>query len=106
MDWQFVVSACKLRNCLLSRDDGKGGNTLHRKRFQVIASKEEDDIRFGFIQDFPELTHSRDTGIEHFRFFIGWPNDQLWRVNRATCGNNFPHIYDSFELIKIFVAPI
>ena len=93
MDRQIVISARKLCNRPGSPDEGESGDTVHRKRFQVIAAKKDDDLGLGFIQDFSKLTHRRDTSIQHFGLFIRRPDDQLWRVNRAECSNNFAHAF-------------
>src|SRR5207249_256640 len=95
MDWQFVVVACELRYRAPSSDEGEGRNTGHRKRFQMIAAEKYNRIGFGFIQDFPKLTHGGDTGVEHRRILVRRPDDQLRRMNRAKGGDNLPHVVKS-----------
>ncbi|OLE74656.1 MAG: hypothetical protein AUG12_00895 [Acidobacteria bacterium 13_1_20CM_2_57_8] len=91
MDGMMIVSASKLRDGMFPRDEGKRGDTGHRICFQVIAAEKDNYVGFRFVQNFSQFTHGRDAGIQHFRFFIGRPENQLWSVNRSECCDNFTH---------------
>src|SRR5213594_3243738 len=50
-----------------------------------------------FVQNRSKLPHGCDAGVEHLWVLVGRPYNQLRRMNRAKCGDNFAHVIPSLS---------
>ena len=95
MDRQFVIPARKFRDRPFAADNGKSRNAVHGECFQVIATQKHYDVRICFVQNRSKLAHGCDAGVEHLRVLVGRPDNQLRRMNRTKCGDDFAHVIPS-----------